>query len=197
MMDNRGNVKLTIFLIIVLLAVIFGILYMLEKIGMIDISNYIMPQIVKIPYIGSYFAPKIVTGGMLKEEELTQVEMSLNNREKALADKEKALKIWEDKLKQKETELNGKEQDIFLREQAEKRRKEEEDNKDKKLNQMAFYYKNMKPADAARKLELLDAILAADILNRIPEKTTIAIILSKMSDEKSKEITRFMIKSEQ
>ena len=75
-----------------------------------------------------------------------------------------------------------------------KKRKEEEQNEEKKLKQMAFYYSNMKPVDAARKLELLEPLLAVDILNRIPEKTTVAIILSKMSDVKSKVLTRLMVK---
>ncbi|HOK39978.1 MAG TPA: hypothetical protein PLD27_02935 [bacterium] len=193
---NKESGKIILILIIILLALIFGILYMLQKFGFVDVVGFVMPKIVKIPYIGKYFEPKIVTGSLLKEEELKLYEQSLLNKENQLKEKENELKGFEEKLKQKEKELEERENDIFLREQIEKKNKEEQTNKEKKLKELAFFYENMRPADAARKLEIMDPLLAAEILNRMKEKTTVSIILSKMSDEKSKDISRLMMKVE-
>lgn len=189
---NQGGMKLVIFLFLLLIAVISGSLYMLDRIGLIDVASHVMPYAYKVPYLGDYLQPEVVTGELLRYEELQLIEESLNRRESLLDDKENRLNQFTDELNQREQRLEVQERDLFLKEQALKRQVDEREDKEDRLNQLAFYYSNMRPVDAARKLEIVDKFLVIEILNRIPDQNTVAIILQFMDDETSKEITRLI-----
>lgn len=190
-MEN-GSMKLILFLFLLLISLIIGGLYMIDRVGFYDFASVVMPYVYKTPYLGEYLQPEVVTGEMLKAEELQLIEQSLNRREELLNERDRQLDELSTNLNQKEQRLISQERDLFLKEQALKRQESDKEEKDERLNQLAFYYSNMRPADAARKLELVDKFLVVEILDRIPEKTTVAIILQFMNDDFSQEITRLI-----
>jgi flagellar motility protein MotE (MotC chaperone) len=190
-MEN-GSTKIIILLFLILISLIAGGFYTLDRIGLLDVASYVMPYVYKIPYLGDYLQPEVFTGEMLRSEELELIEISLQRQENLINERENHLKEKEKEIEQREQELEVKERDLFLKEQALKRQVDERDAKEDRLNQLAFYYSNMRPVDSARKLEVVDKFLVVEILNRIEDQTTVAIILQFMNDEFSEEITRLI-----
>jgi flagellar motility protein MotE (MotC chaperone) len=152
---------------ILIIAAVSGALFYFNIGG---ISNRVLTQISKIPIFKNMISAKKVDNSQdqLKnlENELSQKEKKLNEREASLNDKQKQLDDLQMQLNKKESDLNNLKLQL--------------DAKKTSMKDLATYYDNMDPQNAA------------GILNKISDDNIVITILSNMNKDSASKILSFM-----
>ncbi len=162
---------------------LLGLLW-LDYLGLLNISGYIKSKL----YVASLKSRRAPTEAVLEGE--------LYKREQALLEKERRLQVYEEQLKNKEHELALKEQELRKKEEElekkwEELRAEEQkrNEREKRLQELAYYFSNMKPDRAVKRLEKLDDQTIIDIFDRM-DKDVVAYYLMIMNPDRAARIAK-------
>ena len=113
---------------------------------------------------------------------LQQRREKLDQWEETLKVKDNVLRVTQTKIDQKLTELRD------LKQEVEKLLAEYSEKDDAKIRSLVKIYESMKPKDAAEIFENLDMEILLMVIDKMKEAKS-ALILAKMSPEKSKQLT--------
>ncbi|MDI6703077.1 MAG: hypothetical protein QME40_00095 [bacterium] len=182
-------------IVILLLSIIGGLLiggaYLLDYLGIISLTETLIPHLVKVPYLGRFFIEKEIPLEVLKEEELRKLEISLEEKGKELELKKARLKKVEEDLVKKRKELAVLEKGLYEQIKGLKKKEEAYQDREKNLRDLATYLQGMPPVASAKILEEMDDLLVIDILRRMEERN-VAAVMMKMDPKKASEISRKM-----
>ena len=162
---------------------LLGLLW-LDYLGLLNISGYVKSRL----YISSIKSRRAPTEAVLEGE--------LYKREQALLEKERHLKVYEEQLKSmaqelalKEQELRKKEEELDKRIQQLREEEKKRNNREKRLRELAYYFSNMKPDKAVKRLEKLDDQTIIDIFDRM-DKDMVAYYLMIMDPDRAARIAK-------
>jgi flagellar motility protein MotE (MotC chaperone) len=191
MAKKGGGCFLSLFLLCVLIALLIGGALFLDNVGVISLEKTLYPKLQKAPVIGKRFAPPEVGFEDVQREELRKLKESLEVKLAEIKELEVKVKQREEELKRKEKQLAALEDDLKQKKEAIRSREEARASREAKIKDLAVYYSNMKPEDAARIMEQMDDLLVVDVLRQM-DKTIVAAIFMKMDPKKASEISRKM-----
>tara|TARA_B100001123_G_scaffold182552_1_gene209045 strand:- start:2139 stop:2861 length:723 start_codon:yes stop_codon:yes gene_type:complete len=115
-------------------------------------------------------------------QELSERRQDLGRREQQLDQREALLEAAESRFEQKFAELAG------LRDQLQVLLKQHDSQQEAQLNSLVKIYESMKPKDAARIFDTLDMDVLLDVVMRMKEARS-AAVLAEMTPDRAKEVT--------
>lgn len=180
-----------IILLIVLLGLIIGGGFYLDKLGVINLK----PVLSKIPllknrYLSAKKSPQ-VSFELLKGEELRKLQESIELKMEELDKKEEGLLAKEKELLDFEKGLTGKDEELRQKDIALQERMDAFNDQEANLDKMATLYQNMNPAKAAAILQNLDDQIVIDILRRM-EEGIVSAVMMQMDPQKAATVSRKM-----
>jgi flagellar protein FlbB len=195
------NLLKIFFVLLLLLAIVFGGIFWFDYLGILDYRRFVRP-------VEKYLPAFMRRGEALTEDLLLLDKEFLQKQEEMLAAREKELELSTTELEKRSLEL--KEYEAKLGE--EQKRLEEEkkvlsekisayDNYKDNIRKQAQYLTGMPPKAAVERLSQLDDLLAIDILRQIDANaeeqgraSVVPYFLSLMDPAKSASIQRKMTK---
>jgi flagellar motility protein MotE (MotC chaperone) len=159
--------------------------------GVISKEEQIYPYLGKLPFIGKYFYPPIITYEIKEKEELRELKAAIDARLEELKLKEADLKEKEEELKRREEELNAFEEDLYAREEAILQKIKAYEDEEKKWQKQVTYFSSMSPDAAAKILSAMKDEDVIEILRRMKEPIVAATFM-KMAPERAAQIARKM-----
>jgi len=190
--NQSGQVGIVILLLIVLAGVIAGGMYMLDSLGLIHLEEQIYSQLRSIPYLGQFLVAPPVAPEEVQLDRLRQRRQQLNEIESELTQRDEALQRRRQQLEQRENQLEQREQELESRERALLDRRQRFEEEEERIEYLAGLYGNMRPQDAADRLEAItrDRIVIGVLQSM--EQAGASIVLSNMDEERAGIISRKM-----
>ncbi|MFB6356240.1 MAG: MotE family protein [bacterium] len=190
--SERGQGALVTFLLIVLLGLIGGGMWMIDRLGLVDVQSKAYSAVEPIPYVGDYVSPGPLSKEDYQSERLRRLENQLQKQKERLDKRKKSLKKRARQLKEKQKDLQRRKQQLASRERALLDRRSEHGSRDERYQYLANLYGSMRPADAAERLQNIkrDPVVIS-ILQKM-ENGAASIILSNMEADRASVLTRKM-----
>ena len=190
--NESGQVGIAILLLIVLAGVISGGMYMLDSLGLIHAEEQLYAQLRVIPYVGEFLVAPPVAPEEVQLDRLRQRRQQLNDIESKLSQQDQALERRRQQLRQQEEQLEEREQELESRERAllDRRRRFEEE--EERIEYLAGLYGNMRPQDAADRLEAITRDRIVIGILQSMEQAGASIVLSNMTEQRAGVISRKM-----
>ncbi len=172
-----GRNAQVIMLILIIVATVGGVLYFMDTIGMVDVSQGARDIGGSLPWVGSWLRgplalPATEVGELERLQEararedqwalLTKSQEELSRAEKALNEERARLEQWEQELERREEAITNREGEFTDREAQYKR--------------AVQFYLSMRPAAAAKVLSQQEDLLVIEIFRRMPERNVSAIM---------------------
>ncbi|MEW5768008.1 MAG: hypothetical protein AB1797_10370 [bacterium] len=197
-MGEAGKVNLSvIILLLVILALIGGGVFLLDRYGVLSLEKIAYPALAKLPVVGGSFkrptAMAETSLDVLRRKEFANIKQSLESPRKELEEREAKLKEKEEKLLEREKELIEREQELAQSKRALEERTVRFEDQEKNLKRLAALYQNMKPAQAAQILQGLEDPVIIDIFNFMDD-SLVAVIMMNMEPTRASQLSRKMSK---
>ncbi len=189
---QRGQVLVSLLLILVLFGLLISGLFMMDRFGLLDAKSRIYAALKPVPYVGEYLAPSPVSRIAYRSERLRKLQQQLDRRERQLQQRRNSLNQEAQELRAKESRLQRLEREIQQRESALLDRKQRFEDREERYQYLANLYSSMRPEDAAQRLGNIqdDAIVIA-VLRRMETRSS-SIILSNLDPARAADVTRKM-----
>lgn len=189
---EKAQVGISILLLIVLAGVMAGGIYMLDSLGLLHVEEQFYSQVQSIPYVGEYLIAPPVAPEEFQLDRLREREKKLEEVKATLSQKRKALKQRRKELQAKQADIQQREQELETRERALLDRRRRFEQREQRIDYLADLYGNMRPADAAERLQAIpqDRIVVGVLQSM--EQAGASILLSNMDTERAAVISRKM-----
>jgi len=190
--DERGQVGLSFFLILVLMSMIGGGIYMIDRLELLNVRERLFQSLASVPVVGEYVAPSPISQEAFQTQKLRELRESLRKRKSEIEQQQKQLSEREQQLEQRERRINRQEEQILEREEALDQRRSRFDDEQSRVEYLANLYSNMPPEAAAARLQnIQEDRVVISILRQMPNDNS-SIILSNIDDQRAAVLTRKM-----
>ena len=204
-MSSSGfNVLRILLLLILILALLFGGLLLLDWIGVLNARKDLSPLLQKIgissPTDITQNPKDINTRGLISRSRLEKDTQSLNLQRLALEQKEQALTKKEQELKIKEDKINDLEKKLEEQQEVLNKTLNQYEDKTKRLEYLAQKFREMPPAQVVallnqmEPLEVVDLLRTSDRLASLNKTNSlVGFWLSQMPPTRAAEINKLLI----
>jgi flagellar motility protein MotE (MotC chaperone) len=190
--DERGQFGLAFFLFLVLVGMMVGGIYMIDRLGLVDFRSQLYKQLESVPMVGEYVAPSPISREEYKIQQLRELSEKLDERRSKIEQRKERLEQREEELEQKRRRIDRQEEQILEREQALAQRKERFDDEESRIQYLADLYSNMPPEPAAQRLQnIQEDRVVISVLREMPNQNS-AIIMTNMDDQRAAVLSRKM-----
>jgi len=198
-----SSVLKIIFLLVLNLVILLGGLYWFDRLGVLDYQKLVGPLMRYLPAFLRRGEPVVEDPLLLDKEFLGKKEQVLSARERELALVKEELERKTLTLQEQETKLAEEAKHLDEEKKVLSEKISAYDNYKENIKKQAQYFTSMPPREAVERLELLDELLAIDILRQIDqnaqEQGKVSIVpfyLSRMDKSKAASIQRKMTKTD-
>ncbi len=188
--QQSGRVGIIFLLVIVLLSLLVGGLYMLDRMDLVDGERVIYSTAMRIPVVRDYLVPTPLTELELQENRLRELENMLARREAQLDSQRRSLEGRESELDRRFADVERLEDRIEERERALLERQRRFDEVEERFVYLASLYEGMPPAEAAARINDIDDDQIVIALLQRMERRTVSFILTNLEPERVARITR-------
>jgi flagellar motility protein MotE (MotC chaperone) len=189
---ERGQFGLAFFLFLVLVGMVIGGIYMIDRLGLVDFRGQLYQRLESVPVVGEYVAPSPVSREEYQIQQLRELNENLDERRSELEQRQERLEEREQELEQKRQKIDRQEEQILEREQALAERRERFDDEESRIQYLADLYSNMPPEPAAQRLQnIREDRVVISVLREMPNQNS-AIIMTNMNDQRAATLSRKM-----
>ncbi len=188
--DESGRIGLSFLLLFVLLSLIVGGIYMLDRMEFVDGERLVYSAARRLPGVRDYFLPRPLSESEMQEnrlrrraERLDRIETELSRQSRSLADREQELEA-------RIADAERLEERMADRERALLERQRRFDEREERLLYLADLYQGMPPVEAAARInDIEDDQIVIALLRRM-EQQTVSFILTNLEPARVAVLTR-------
>ncbi|ABY92974.1 MAG: MgtE intracellular region [Caldanaerobacter subterraneus] len=181
--QTKRNSKIWLIILIIFLILVGGIVSAVYF-NLFGSQTFLKKQLANVPVLGSLISPVPV------EDKNTQI----NKLTDELKAKDEKIAEYETQLKEKEDQINSLKAELEKVQKESDSLKQQLENKQTNLKDIASYYQNMDPQNAA---QILNNMSDEDIIKilRYMDKDSASKILESLKAEKAAKITNILLKN--
>ncbi|ADD02494.1 MULTISPECIES: MotE family protein [Thermoanaerobacter] len=183
--DIQTNRKLKIWLaILIIFLILVGGTVLVIYFNLFESQTFLRKQLADVPVLGSLIFPA------LQEDKDSQI----NKLTEELKAKNEKITEYETELKEKEDQINKLKAELEKVQKERELLKQQLENKQTSLKDIASYYQNMDPQNAA---QILNNMSDEDVINILGymNKDSASKILESLNADKAAKITNILLKN--
>lgn len=190
--SERAQAGLSFFLFLVLCGLLAGGIYMIDRLGLVDVRTQLNRYLADTPYVGQFLQTRPISQEAYETEQLRELREEVEQKRNELEQQRQKLAQREEELESKRRRLNQMEEGIEQREQALEQRQSRFEDAESRVQYLANLYSNMPPTASATRLESIQEDRVVISILREMENATSSIILSNMNPTRAAQLTRKM-----
>lgn len=186
------------FLSLILLSLFLVIAILFDFLGIIKIRDLLPQSLLEHPYVKEYIRESTIIKSseeskikaLIYEQETSYKDMMDKLKHKEIMIEEQTLKLaqWEKELRERELEIISKQKELQIQIKEFEELKKQKNISDQTIEQFAKMYERMEPQIAAEALNSVENELLLEILSKMKDKRS-AAILEKLPPDKVAQIT--------
>lgn len=190
--DESAQAGTAIFLFLVLCALVAGGIYMLSRLGLVNVQARVNRYLAKTPYVGEFVRTSPMSQQAYQTEKLRELQEKIREKRSELQQERQELSQRKTRLEQQKQRLDQMEESLEQREAALAERRSRFESEQARVKYLADLYSNMPPDASATRLQSIQEDRIVISILRKMETATSSIILSNMDTNRAAQLTRKM-----
>ena len=191
------------FLTLIFMSLLVVIVILFDFLGIVKLRDFMPPAVLENPYVRDYLRESTIIKSseeskikaLIHEQESAYHDMAdkLKYKEISIEEKTVKLSLWEKELRDRELDIISKEKDLAKKAKDFEETKKQKVVSDESTGQFAKMYERMDPQLAADALAMLDDNQLFEIVSKMKDKKS-AAIMEKLPPEKVSKVTALIKK---